>query len=342
MTILNPKVLEITDLDRQEAIQQIVEVLITRDNFLICGHVRPDGDCVGSELGLFWILREMGKTVRVYNPGPVNPGQFDFVPGIEHFKTTPHTDFNQDVVIYLDCGSIDRVADGYHPKGFMINIDHHLSNELFGDINWVNNHACAVGEMVFDLLQHLPIQINSRIASCLFLALIGDTGSFRYSNTNSRTFEIASELVRNGAEPSRIAEGYFENRSPESVRLAGLVMGSLHYECGGRLVWGEITKEMYESAGGPMNEPDGLVGEMRAISGVEVSILLHGLLEGGLRAGFRSKGRYNVAAMASEVNGGGHFNAAGCYNLGDYDEIKNRLLGVARKYMNSKEGESKK
>ncbi|GAB4318549.1 MAG: bifunctional oligoribonuclease/PAP phosphatase NrnA [Candidatus Sumerlaeia bacterium] len=330
---MNPKVLEITELEREEAIQRIVDKLIESDRFLICGHVRPDGDCVGSQMGLFWILREMGKSVRVYNPGPVAPGQFDFVPGIEHFSLKPHDDFQQDVVIYLDCGNVERLANGYRPAGFVINIDHHLSNALFADINWVNSRACAVGEMIYDLLERLPVELTPAIASCLYLAIIGDTGSFRYSNTNARTFEIAGDLVAHGADPARIAEGYFENRSPQSVWLAGQVLSNLHYEFDGKLVWGEITREMYERVGGPLNEPDSLVGEMRSIRGVEVAILMHGLTEEeGLRAGFRSKGRVNVALMASEMDGGGHHNAAGCYVTGDYEAIKERLLCVARKY----------
>jgi len=318
----------------EKVIRQIGEVLQEKKSFLVCGHVRPDGDSVGSQLALYFLLKDMGKTVRLYNAGPIMD-HFLFAPGIEHIETSFDRNYICDVCVFLDCGAPDRVIENIRPCGLLINIDHHQSNEEFGDINYVDPSASAVGEQLFHIIMVMNRPITRDMATCMYLSLLSDTGGFRYTNTKSLTFRMAADLVNRGAEPSAIAEALFENRTPKSVWLKAHVLGNLKYECGGRLVWGEILQAMYQKVG-EENEPEGLVGEMRAIAGVEVSILFHEIQEGGMRAGIRSRGDVDVSSIALEMSGGGHPNASGCYVKGDYEALKSQLLSLALRMMEGK------
>jgi len=320
--------------DFETVIRQIGAVLEKKKSFLICGHVRPDGDCIGSQLSLYSLLKDMNKTVRMYNPGPIME-YFLFAPGIEHLETSFDKNYTCDVCVFLDCGSLERVIENIRPCGLIINIDHHKSNEEFGDINYIDPNASAVGEQLYHIITVMEKPITRDMANCMYLSLLSDTGGFRYTNTKSLTFEVTGELVKAGADPTAIAEHLFENKSPISIWLKAQVLGNLKYECGGRLVWGEITQEMYRAVG-EENEPEGLVGEMRGIAGVEVSILIHEIEEGGMRVGLRSRGEVDVSRIASEMGGGGHTNASGCYIRGDYTALKSQILSLARRMMEGK------
>ena len=176
--------------------------------------------------------------------------------------------------------------------------------------------------------------ITPEIATAIYLSVLSDTGGFRFSNTDNITFAVASEMVKYGAVPSRIAQILFESRTPESVSIKALVLGNLHYECGGRLVWAEILQETYRECGED-NEPESLVGEMLGIAGVEMAILVHEIKEGGMRAGLRSRDAIDVSQIAAQLGGGGHTNAAGCYVKGDFQALKNRLISLAIEFMQS-------
>ena len=316
----------------EDVIGAIGEILRQHQRFLVCGHVRPDGDCIGSQLALYFLLTQMGKTVRLYNSGPILDN-FSFVPGIEKIETTFDKTYKPDVSIFVDCGAEDRVTGDATPSGILVNIDHHTSNGHFGDVNYIDPDATAVGEQLFHIITAMDEAISKDIATCLYLAILADSGSFRFTNTTRVTFVVASRLVEAGAEPSAIAQAFFENKTPESLRLGAQALANLHYECGGKLVWSEITQKMYKAVGGEKNEPESLVSQMRAIKGVEVAILIHEIPEGGLRAGLRSRGAVDVSRIAIELGGGGHPNAAGCFIKGDYDALKQQLLSTTRRIM---------
>lgn len=314
------------------AIERVAREIAARDRFLICSHLRPDGDCIGSTLALCFALESLGKTVRAFNASEV-PANMRFLPGVERISSDLNHGFQPDVTICVDCGSPDRVATGFVPQGYVINIDHHATNDIFGDVNYVDPRATAVGEQIFYLVEKLAIPITPEIAANLLLSIMADTGCFRYPNTNARTFLVAARLVEAGAVPSRISQEFYETRSPESLWLQGQVLGNMHVECGGALCWGEITQAMYNHVGGEDHEPEGLVSDLRGVQGVEVSLLMHELPEGGLRVGFRSKGKVNVSALAVKLGGGGHHNAAGAFILGDYEAIKQRVLAESCRHV---------
>lgn len=315
-------------------VREIVEIIQNNHEFLIAGHLRPDGDCLGSCLGLYSILVNMGKKVRFYTHGPMPP-IFSYLPNFDKIETTIPT-HKPDIYLFVDSAERERVHDDFHPDGFVVNIDHHLSNTNYGNVNWVDTEASSAGEQIYRLALVLDQPITPEIATCLYTAQMCDTGGFRFSNTDTMTFHSAAHLVKCGADPAMIAEAVFDSRKPEQVRLTGEIYATLKYEFGGRLVWNEITRELFDRCGGDDAEPEGLSSDIRGIAGVDVAILFFETPEGFIRAGFRSKGKINVSELANMVGGGGHHNASGCFVKEPYQAARDRILGIARKYLSER------
>lgn len=312
-------------------IAEIGEFLESQNNFLIIGHLRPDGDCLGSCLALLHVLQNMGKSARFYTFGPV-PEFFNFLPGIEKVETS-YPDNHEGPTICVDTAEPERVHEGYRPQGFVVNIDHHISNTNYGTLNWVDANATAAGEQIYRIAQALGQPITSNIATCLYTALMTDTGGFRYSNTQEMTFRVASHLVHAGAKPAEIAEAVFDSRKPGAVKLTGEVYATLKYEFEGRFVWNEVTREMYIAAGGEDAEPEGLSSDLRSIDGVEIAVLMFETSEGFCRIGFRSRGKVNVSELAALLGGGGHRNASGALIREPYADARDFALEKIREYL---------
>lgn len=313
-------------------VHEIAALLRREDEFLIAGHVRPDGDCMGSCLGLFGILEQMGKRARFFTPGPL-PDFLTFLPNYDRIETDIPQQWPP-VVIYVDSSDPSRVHEDFKPAGaFVVNIDHHLSNSQFGQLNWVDTEASAAAEQIYRLALVLGADITPEIATCLFTGILTDSGGFRFSNADEAAFNAAAHLVRCGAMPAEIAGHIYESRKPESVRLIGEVYRSLHYEFDGRFVWAEIDQALYKSVGGEMFEPEGLSSDLRGIRGVEVSALFHETAEGWCRIGLRSKSSVNVSEIATQLGGGGHYNASGAYIREPYQIARDRSLRIIREYL---------
>lgn len=310
---------------------QVAQLIRENNNFLVVGHLRPDGDCLGSCLGLMQALLDMGKSVRFYTFGPV-PAYFSYLPNFDRVETVYPTD-EFDAILCVDTSDADRVHQGYEPKGTVAVIDHHISNTRFGAINWVDSQSAAAAEMVYLLIGALGVTVTPAIATALYTGIMTDTGGFRFANTRERTFRVASDLVLRGALPAKIAEQVWDSRSPATVQLGAMVMASLKYEFGGRLVWNDITQEMIRRVGDDQAEPEGLSSEMRSISGVDVAILFYETPEGFCRIGFRSRGENNVSELAALMGGGGHKNASGAYIPEPYNIVKTRAMDITREYL---------
>jgi len=314
---------------RMGGIEDVADILRRHDKFLIVSHIRPDGDCLGSATALLAGLRQMGKTVASYNASGVME-KLRFIPLWQDIRTElpPWT---PEVTIFVDCGGVGRVSPTFRPFGYTINIDHHATNESFGDLNWIDIEACAVGEQIYDLLSHMGLELTADMATSLYSSICADTGSFRFPNTNARTFDIAADLTRRGASPAEICRWLYESRGRGEILIAARAFSRMQYECAGRMVWTESFWSSCSEAGGIDSEPEGLATEMRAVDGVEVSILFHQVEQGGLRVGFRGKGAVDCAELARLCGGGGHRNASGYYNEGaDYLKVRERVLGLER------------
>jgi phosphoesterase RecJ-like protein len=301
-------------------------------SFLICGHDDVDGDCIGSELALYHWLSNRGKNVLVVSGGPTLEN-YGFLPGYDKVCRNVPAGFTADVTLCVDTASRERVLDGVDLQGRVVNIDHHHGNSEFGDVNWIDPEAAAVGEMLFVLVGGDSEPLGRDVAACLYVAILTDTGSFQYTKTSARTFEIAAALVRAGADPHQLASGYYDNVHPDAARQTGAVLSDLHFELGGRLVWSEITRETSERFGGPARQPEQLASQLRSIRGVDVAVLFHQQANASGRASLRSRGRIDVSAIARELGGGGHPSAAGCRFEGSYTAGRDRLLDVVRRYI---------
>src|SRR5919205_298261 len=189
-------------------LHQVVGLIESKRRFAITSHIRPDGDSLGSSLGLYWLLRALDKEVEVIMRDDV-PHAYAKLPGSEAVRVTPRVDRPYDAVFVIECSDITRPGLLDLEKQLVVNIDHHSTTALFGTINWIDSTASAVGEMIYNLCKALGVRVTKEIATCVYTALLTDTGSFHFSNTTERTFKIASELVRRGVEPAAVSQALF-------------------------------------------------------------------------------------------------------------------------------------
>lgn len=299
----------------------------------IIGHVRPDGDCIGSMLALQHMLRGMTRETAMAAPEIPFSGYVE-LPDFDRIAERPDPAFAPDLVVAVDCANLERSAalDGIAAP--LINIDHHGTNARFGAVNWVEPDRAATGEMIYILARHLGRPITPEIADALFIAISTDTGSFRYANTGPEQLRIASELVHAGAQPARLSRIAYNSLAPEGVRLMGLVLAGMRLECGGRLAWAEITAEDYATAGGHAYAPENLPSCLMQVRGVEVGALFHEMGAGVLRVNLRAQNGLDVSRLAARWGGGGHHAAAGCSKDGvDYVPTRDAMLADLRALM---------
>lgn len=315
-------------------VHDIAEVIRNGQEFVIAGHLRPDGDCLGSCLGLYELLRTMGKRVRFYTAGPV-PDVFHYLPNIDKVELEMPRGGSPDATLVVDSSGPDRVHEDFNPDGFVVNIDHHVTNTQFGRLNWVDPEATAAAEQIYRLAMVLGQPITPEIATCLYTGIMTDTGGFRFSNTDQMTFQAAGHLVRSGANPAAIAQEVWETRKRGAVKLTGEVYASIKFEFDGLFAWNEVTQEMYARCGGEV-EPEGLSSDLRGIEGVEIAVLFFETPENQMRVGFRSKGKVNVSELAQLLGGGGHVCASGAMIREPYPQARERALGVIRQYLAEK------
>jgi len=306
-------------------LSQVVELIEKRDRFAITSHIRPDGDSLGSSLGLYWLLRALEKDVEVIMRDAA-PHAYWQLPGADSIRVTPAVDRAYDAVFVIECSDIDRPGLANLDKQFVVNIDHHSTTELFGTVNWIDSTASAVGEMIYNLAKATGVRVSKEIAECVYTALLTDTGSFHYSNTTERTFKIASELVRTGVRPAKTAEAIFGSYQWPKIELLSQVLSTAKRDQTGHIAWMRQTLDMQEQTHASEEDADGFVNYPLAVGEVEASALFKECAPGVYRTSLRSKGDVNVARIAEQFGGGGHRNAAGCTLKGDLEEIEQKLV----------------
>ncbi len=310
-----------------EMLSQVVELIESKDSFAITSHIRPDGDGLGSSLGLYWLLRALGKEVEIITRDCV-PQAYRNLPGAKDIRTTPKIDRTYDAVFVIECSDISRPGLIDLEKQFVVNIDHHSTSALFGDINWIDATASAVGEMIYNLCKAIGVRVTKEIAECVYTALVTDTGSFHYSNTTERTFKVASELVKAGVKPAKVSQNVFSSYAWSKLSLLSQVLATAHRDASGRVAWMRHSLEMQELAGATEEDSDGFVNYPLTVSEVEAVALLKETAPGIYRTSLRSKGEINVARIAEKFGGGGHRNAAGCTLRGNWDEAERTIVSL--------------
>ena len=308
-------------------LSQVVELIEKKDRFAITSHVRPDGDGLGSSLGLFWLLKSLDKEVEVVMRDPA-PHAYQQLPGADSIRVAPLVGEHFDAVFVIECSDVSRPGLDDLKDQFVVNIDHHSTTELFGSINWIDSTAAAVGEMIYNLCKATGGRVTKEIAECVYTALLTDTGSFHYSNTTERTFKVASELVRTGVKPAKTAEAVFASYPWSRIELMGAVLSTARRDESGRVACMRQSLEMQHGAHASDEDADGFVNYPLTVGEVEAVALLKECEPGVYRTSLRSKGDVNVAKVAEKFGGGGHRNAAGCTLRGSWEEAETVIVGL--------------
>jgi len=310
------------------------------NRFLLTSHSNPDGDAIGSELGLARLLRRMGKGAVVWNRDET-PTIYRPLPGSDrvHNGAEPPAGFPDvfDSIIVLECPSPDRTGLEEHLTALpVINIDHHLGNQHYGAINWVDTAAPAVGEMIYRLAQGLKLTLEPETASCLYLTLVTDTGGFRFSNATPVAFEAAAALVRDGAHPEQVSQWLYESQPLPVMRLVGEMLQTLELHEDGRIATVRLTPEMFAKVGAASGDSEGLIDYPRSIAGVEAVALVRRREDGTFKVSLRSRGEVDVEKIARHHGGGGHRNAAGYAVEGEGAEIGRQVVSALAAALSAK------
>ena len=298
-----------------KAPDELLRTIRGGNRFLLTSHVNPDGDAIGSELGLARLLRTLGKGAVIWNRDET-PNIYKALPGADRIHTgaEPPTGWPDkfDGVVVLECPGLDRTGLEEHVvERQLVNVDHHLGNQHYGAVNWVDPTAPAVGEMIFRLAQGLRVDLDADTANALYLTLVTDTGGFRFANATPEAFEAAAALVRVGARPDEVSRWLHESRPLASLRLLAELLGSVALHADGRIATAHLLPDMYERAGASQADAEGLIDYPRSIAGVDAVALARELPEGGTKVSLRSRGDIDVERVARQHGGGGHKNAAG-------------------------------
>lgn len=304
---------------------QVIELIEKHSRFAITSHIRPDGDSMGSSLALCWILKGLNKDAEVIMCDSV-PHSYSKLPGSDEVRVIKDIDRDYDAVFVIECSDVSRPGLPSLKDQFVVNIDHHSTTALFGDLNWIDSTAAAVGEMIYNLAKAIGAKISPEVASCVYAALLTDTGSFHFSNTTERTFKIASELVRHGAQPAKLSQAIFYSYPYAKVRLVGAVLSTLQRDETGRIAWITMSKDAMDNSGASEDDSDGIINYPLTVGDVEAVAFFRELANSTYRISLRSKNRVNVARVAELFGGGGHANAAGFTAKADYDELSRDVI----------------
>jgi len=290
-------------------LKEVLKQIEQRSRFLLTSHARPDGDAIGSALACCQVLRLMGKEAEVVLHDGV-PRIYKPLPFADTVITAERVNGKYEAAIILECDSIQRTRLQGLEDRFLISIDHHVSGRPFAHVNWIDPKAVATAEMVYRLAREAGVAISPGIATCLYTAVLTDTGSFMFQGTNEHTFALARDLVLAGADPVHCARNVYFGHSTAKMRLLGAALSNLHRE--GSLAWIWVTSEQMEHAGAREEDCEGLVNYALSIQDVEVAAFFRELPDGSFRVSLRSKGQLNVAEVAARFGGGGHECASGC------------------------------
>jgi len=316
---------------RQERIQQAASQIRKANSLLLACHVRPDGDALGSLIGLALGLERLGKSVQAVSQDGV-PEMYRFLPGWERVLTEPTGPC--DVAIGLDADGSDRLGRSEAAvlaAPVVIDLDHHTGPDPFGSIQVVDPSVASTGELVFELIVELGVALDADIATCLLAAILTDTGSFRFSNVTADTFRKAGALVEAGAHPAPIHAAIYGSRPLSASCLLGRFLSTLGSADNGRIVWGALAQKDFLATGATTNETEGFVDQVRMVTGNDIALFFREEPTGEIRVSLRSSGTANVARVADEFGGGGHIPAAGCTLMEPLPVAVEQVVAAARR-----------
>lgn len=300
---------------------------------IIATHEIPDGDCIGSALALASALQQKGMVVQVANKEPIPP-IYTFLAGSDQVLLPASLSTDHELAILVDCSDLQRLGFDLYAQcphlTKVINIDHHISNTYFADVNIVDPNASATGEIIFNLITASSIKITPAIATALYTAIVTDTGSFQYENTKPYTLRSAASLMESGADLAGIRANIWENRPLTSIKVLSRALNNLATAADGQLAWIALSYAEITDLGADNEHMEGLVNYPRSIAGVEVGLFFKETEPDHIKVGFRSKQHVDVNLLAQQFNGGGHRRAAGCTIKAPMDRAINMVVSAAK------------
>ena len=322
---------------------KIEQIISENEKIFISTHINPDGDSLGSAFAMYHYLKKIGKDCRIINHSEV-PLVYSFLNEKEIFNEINDENIafikNADLGIILDIGDFYRLGEVANviesTRIETINIDHHpLTENNFFTHNFINLDASSVGEILYSYFSSLGSDIiDKEMMLGIYSAVLTDTGSFRFSNTNQLSHEIAVHAIKMGINISEIYQNIYENSSVSRIKLLGNVIQKLNFDCNGELLWFSLNNDMVKEVDGTNQDFDGFTDFFRGIQGVEIALMLYDL-KGKVRLSFRSKGKYKVNDVAKKMGGGGHPFAAAALVDGEFSDVKSTVLGLLSTYINN-------
>jgi len=322
------------------SLKKLVASIKRNKYFLITTHTNPEGDALGSELAFYRLLKKMGKQAFIVNDDKLSCA-YNFLPGINEIKKfkTKQEPIKFDCFVILDCSDLRRCGEVSKINLYnkpIINIDHHISNERFGDINWVEPHASSTSEMIYKIYKKLRIPLDKKVALSLYVGILTDTGSFRYSNTAPLTHEMAAEFLGFKLDVPRIYKNIYENIPFPDMKLLSKIFSNVKRQLHGRIAWFQIEQSLLKHRIISIDLTEHILSFARAIKDVEVAVLFRENLErkNEVRVNLRSQGKIDVNRIARFFGGGGHQTASGCTVGGRIEDVARKVLKKIRESFN--------
>lgn len=303
-----------------------IKLIKNSNNILIASHIHPDGDSIGSILALGMALKKFKGKVNILKVDDI-PSDYKFLPNIELIKEYDEEEI--DIFIALDCGDMERLGLGKDlalKAKKIINIDHHITNNNFGDLNIVSHSAAATGELIYDIIKKMDVKIDINIAECLYTAISTDTGSFMYSNTTYKTHLIIAELLKFGININDININLYQSKSMEKTKLFLDSLNTLELFLNDKVAFVTVTQDMLNSNNAKMEDTEGIISFIRDIDTVDVACFLKQINKSEVKISIRSKKQIDVSKICNKFNGGGHMKAAGCTIYDNVEEAKILIL----------------
>jgi len=318
---------------------EIINQIKKSQHLLLASHCDPDGDAISSLLAMGLALDKLDKKVTLYNASPI-PAVYRFLPAVQRIVRQTKKAATYDAALILDCGNLSRVGEvstKVNQIPVVINIDHHVTNTGFGNIQLIDPAACSTAEIVYRLIKALNAPINKAIATSIYTGILTDTGSFRFSNTNQAAFAISQEMVQYGVKPYNVAQHVFGTYSLGRIKLLNLALDSIEISDNGKLSVMTLTNAMFEETGTQAEDVDGIINYARRIEDVKVAALIQEQKNGGTNSdklrnfhvSLRSDGTVDVAAIAGAFGGGGHSNAAGFQVEMSMAKLKSEIITLS-------------
>jgi len=317
-------------------LKKVVEYIKRNKNFLITTHINMEGDAAGSELAFYRLLKAMGKRATIINDDNLSY-EYSFLPGINQIKKFKKNlkNIKFDCFVILDCSDLERCGQIYKINTAnkpVLNIDHHISNQRFGDVNWVEPHSSSVSEMIYQLYKKLDLPLNREIAMLLYVGILTDTGSFRYPNTTSVTHKIVSQLLRYNLDIAQIYKNVYENIPFQDMKLLSKILPTISRDANGKIAWFQIQRRILKNKKISFDLTEHILHFARAIKDAEVAVLFKENLgkKNEVRVNLRSQGKVDVNRIASFFGGGGHKTASGATVKGKIEDVRKKVLAKIR------------